>query len=457
VFGYKGLVFATLAIAGLSMGVWAHHMFVTGAVVLPFFAGITMLIAVPTGVKFFNWIGTMWGGSIAFDTSMLFAVGFLLLFLIGGLTGPMLASPPIDFHLSDSYFVVAHFHYVLMGGSVFAVYSAIFYWFPSSRAGAERAAGQAQFWLMFVGQPHPCSTCSACRHAPPGGRLQPDAGFVHETSMSSLGSASRTSTLPFLERLAHPYAGPPPGRQVAHPWDGHTSRPRPRRRRPTTDALPIRSERPVWDLQPRTPGRGPTATASTRRRCCRRAVRRPGPTDPARRQGVDVSTPEAAPAPAGLGHIKGWPHETHVFRYGLTFFVIGTLCTSTGARPPASCCLRVDHPSLTYAVPPAHARPVRASIETQEEGASPNQLCLRAVPVARGHRRWRRAGARVGWALSAAGVILCCAASSLRGRGPPARAAPSRRLRQPASEAIADTALLPRPRRLWRARSGASG
>ena len=113
VFGYKGLVFATIAIAGLSVAVWAHHMYVTGAVSLPFFALTTMLIAVPTGVKFFNWIGTMWRGSISFETPMLFVIGFLITFLIGGLTGVMLAMPPIDFHVSDSYFVVAHFHYTV--------------------------------------------------------------------------------------------------------------------------------------------------------------------------------------------------------------------------------------------------------------------------------------------------------------------------------------------------------
>ena len=113
IFGYKGLVFATIAIAGLSVAVWAHHMYVTGAVLLPFFAIMTMLIAVPTGVKFFNWIGTMWRGSISFDTPMLWVCGFLVTFLFGGLTGVILASPPLDFAVSDSYFVVAHFHYVV--------------------------------------------------------------------------------------------------------------------------------------------------------------------------------------------------------------------------------------------------------------------------------------------------------------------------------------------------------
>ena len=151
-FGYIGLVFATLAIAGLSVGVWAHHMFATGAVLLPFFSAVSLLIAVPTGVKMFNWIGTMWGGQISFKTPMLFSVGFLVSFLMGGVTGVMLASPAIDFHVTDSYFVVAHFHYVLIGGSVFGVFAAIYYWFPkwTGRMLSE-TLGKWHFWLFFIG------------------------------------------------------------------------------------------------------------------------------------------------------------------------------------------------------------------------------------------------------------------------------------------------------------------
>src|SRR6476469_1437624 len=114
-FGYKGMVFATIAIAALSVTVWAHHMYATGQVLLPFFAFMTMLIAVPTGVKFFNWIGTMWRGQLTVQTPALWAIGFLVTFLFGGLTGIILSSPALDFHLSDSYFVVAHFHYVVFG------------------------------------------------------------------------------------------------------------------------------------------------------------------------------------------------------------------------------------------------------------------------------------------------------------------------------------------------------
>jgi len=152
IFGYVSLIGATLAIAMLSVAVWAHHMFVTGAVDLAFFSGMTFLIAVPTGVKFFNWIGTMWGGSLSFDTPMLWAVGFLTTFLFGGLTGIILASPPLDFQVSDSYFVVAHFHYVVFGTVVFAMFAGFYFWWPkmTGRMLDERL-GKIHFWLLFVG------------------------------------------------------------------------------------------------------------------------------------------------------------------------------------------------------------------------------------------------------------------------------------------------------------------
>ncbi|WP_449066792.1 cbb3-type cytochrome c oxidase subunit I, partial [Planomonospora algeriensis] len=130
IFGYVGLVGATIAIAGLSITVWAHHMFPTGQVLLPFFSFMTFLIAVPTGVKFFNWVGTMWRGHIVLQSPMLFAVGFLVTFLFGGLTGVILASPPLDFHVHDSYFVVAHFHYVVFGTVVFAMFAGFYFWWP---------------------------------------------------------------------------------------------------------------------------------------------------------------------------------------------------------------------------------------------------------------------------------------------------------------------------------------
>jgi cytochrome c oxidase subunit 1 len=151
-FGYKAMIYATISIAALSMAVWAHHMYATGAVLLAFFSFTTFLIAIPTGIKFVNWIGTMWRGQLTFESPMLFAVGFLVTFLPGGLTGILLASPPVDFHVSDTYFVVAHFHYVLFGTIVFATYAGIYFWFPkmTGRMMDERLA-KIHFWLTFIG------------------------------------------------------------------------------------------------------------------------------------------------------------------------------------------------------------------------------------------------------------------------------------------------------------------
>ena len=151
-FGYRLMVFATFGITALSFSVWAHHMFATGAVLLPFFSILTFLIAVPTGIKFFNWIGTMWRGQLSFETPMLWAVGFLVTFLLGGLTGVLLAAPPLDFHITDTYFVVAHFHYVLFGTIVFATFSGIYFWFPkmAGRMLDERL-GKLHFWTTFIG------------------------------------------------------------------------------------------------------------------------------------------------------------------------------------------------------------------------------------------------------------------------------------------------------------------
>jgi cytochrome c oxidase subunit I len=151
-FGYKGMVFATMAIAALSTGVWAHHMFTTGTVLLPFFSLLSFLIAVPTGIKFFNWIGTMWGGQISFKTPMMFSIGFLFAFLMGGVTGVMLASPPVDFATHDTYFVVAHFQQVLIGTAVFAGFAGLYYWYPKmfGRMLNEKL-GHLHFWFLFAG------------------------------------------------------------------------------------------------------------------------------------------------------------------------------------------------------------------------------------------------------------------------------------------------------------------
>jgi cytochrome c oxidase subunit 1 len=151
VFGYKGMVFATLTIGALSLGVWAHHMFTTGVVLLPFFSIMSLLIAVPTGIKIFNWIGTMWGGKIQMTTAMLFAIGFVITFLIGGLTGIYLASPPLDFFTHDTYFVVAHFHSVVLA-LVMAGMAGLFYWGPKITGYMlNEPLGKWQFWTFFIG------------------------------------------------------------------------------------------------------------------------------------------------------------------------------------------------------------------------------------------------------------------------------------------------------------------
>ena len=153
-FGYAVMVYALAAIAFLGFGVWAHHMFTTGLgpTANSVFAATTMLIAIPTGVKIFNWMGTMWLGQLHFTTAMLFAVGFVSQFVIGGLSGVMHAVVPVDMQQNDSYFVIAHFHYVLFGGSMFGLLGAIYYWFPkfTGRLLNERL-GRWNFWLTFIG------------------------------------------------------------------------------------------------------------------------------------------------------------------------------------------------------------------------------------------------------------------------------------------------------------------
>jgi cytochrome c oxidase subunit 1 len=151
-FGYKGFTFSILLFAALSMSVWAHHMFATGRINNEYFSLTSTMLIVPAGLEYFALIGTMVGGAIVFSTAMLFAIGFLLLFLIGGLTGIIVASPPLDYHLTDSYFYVAHFHYALFGGSLFAFFAGAYYWFPKVTGALLRESlGKLQFVLMVVG------------------------------------------------------------------------------------------------------------------------------------------------------------------------------------------------------------------------------------------------------------------------------------------------------------------
>jgi len=154
IFGYKAVAYSTAAIGVLGFLVWAHHMFTVGLPVISqsFFMLMTMLIAIPTGVKIFNWAGTLWGGHLQFKAPLLFSVGFLTMFVIGGLSGVYSAVVPVDYELHNTYFIVAHIHYVLFGGSVFAVFAASYYWFPkvSGRLYSE-SLGNWHFWLMIIG------------------------------------------------------------------------------------------------------------------------------------------------------------------------------------------------------------------------------------------------------------------------------------------------------------------
>ncbi len=256
IFGYKGLIFATVAIAALSVTVWAHHMYVTGAVLLPFFAFMTMLIAVPTGVKFFNWIGTMWRGKLSFETPMLWSLGFLVTFLFGGLTGVILSSPVMDFHISDTYFVVAHFHYVVFGTVVFAMFAGFYFWWPKFTGRMlNEALGKVHFWMLFIG----FHTTFLIQHllgveGMPrryADYMQED-GFTLFNQISTFGSfLLAASTLPFLWNVYITWRSAPMVK-VDDPWgygmslEWATSCPPPRH---NFVSLPrIRSERPAFDL-----------------------------------------------------------------------------------------------------------------------------------------------------------------------------------------------------------------
>jgi cytochrome c oxidase subunit I len=154
IFGYGSMVAALFGIAFLSVSVWAHHMFTVGMNIWveTFFMVMTMLIAVPTGVKFFNWLGTVWGGSLDFSLPMKFAYGFMATFLIGGITGVYLASVPVDQQLHQSYYVVAHLHYVLFGGSVFTIFAGVYYWYPKITGRMlSKFLGELNFWTLFIG------------------------------------------------------------------------------------------------------------------------------------------------------------------------------------------------------------------------------------------------------------------------------------------------------------------
>jgi len=254
-FGYRFVIVATILIGAYSMSVWAHHMYTTGAVNLPFFALTSFAIAVPTGIKIFNWMGTMFRGRLSFETPMLFATGFIYLFVIGGITGVIVASPPIDFHFQDTYFVVAHFHNVLVGGSVFALFGGIYFWFPkmTGRRLSERL-GKIHFvsWvvgfvLTFLPQYQLGALGMPRRYAD----YPADAGWTTLNAISTVGSVILAlGTIPFLVAVFLALRHPPD--QPNDPWGGNslewwTTSPPPHHN--FRSLPPIRSERPVFDAR----------------------------------------------------------------------------------------------------------------------------------------------------------------------------------------------------------------
>jgi cytochrome c oxidase subunit 1 len=254
-FGYKAFIFATAGIGALGFSVWAHHMFTTGAVFLPFFSLMTFLIAVPTGVKMFNWVFTLFRGQLTFSTPLIFAIGFLTMFLIGGINGAFSASVPIDFALQDTYWVVAHLHYVLFGGSVFGVFAGLYYWFPKMTGRMlDEGLGKIHFVLMFVGfnltffPMHMLGIQGMPRRI---ADYASDAGWNDWNLLATIGGFTiAASILPFLWNVFVTLRN---GKIAGDdPWEGNTlewatSSPPPPY---NFDRLPeIRSERPLFDAR----------------------------------------------------------------------------------------------------------------------------------------------------------------------------------------------------------------
>jgi heme/copper-type cytochrome/quinol oxidase subunit 1 len=258
IFGYTFVAWSGVAIGFLSFTVWAHHMFAVGLPVIAqaFFASTTTLIAIPTAVKIFNWVATIYGGKLRFHTPMLFATGFIAMFLIGGLNGAALAIVPFDYQVTDTYFVVAHIHYVLFGGSVLAIFGGIFYWFPKlSGRQLNETLGKIQFWLMLIGLNlafFPMHILGLLGMPRRQYTYPPNLGWSGLNLASSIGVAILVvAVLIFLVNWAHTVFFTP-ANAVSDPWDAFTLE------WATTSPPPVenfkeipvvRSRRPLWDMK----------------------------------------------------------------------------------------------------------------------------------------------------------------------------------------------------------------